>query len=102
MARFVEIAKIADVPVGRAKAITLDGRTIALYHTTDGFFATDNTCPHRGGPLAEGDLMGNEIVCPWHLWGFDVASGACVGNPEIAIATHEVRVDEDRVLVSVP
>jgi NAD(P)H-dependent nitrite reductase small subunit len=102
MARFVEIANTADVSVGRAKAFTIDGRTIALYHTHEGFFATDNTCPHRGGPLAEGDLMGNEIVCPWHLWGFDVATGACTGNPEIAIATHEVRVDDDRVLVSVP
>ena len=30
---------------------------IALYHTSEGFFATDNTCPHRGGPLAEGDLI---------------------------------------------
>ena len=98
---FVEVAKTDEIPVGRVKAVDAGGRTIALYHTRDGFFATDNTCPHRGGPLAQGDLIGNEITCPWHLWGFDVATGACPGNPEIAVAVHEVRIDGDSVLVRV-
>ena len=99
---FIDVAAVADVPIGRVKAFVAGERTIALCHTADGFFATDNTCPHRGGPLAEGDLMGNEIVCPWHLWGFDVATGLCAGNPDISIATHEVRVDGERVMVRVP
>lgn len=99
---FVEITKTPDVPLGRAKSFVVGGRTIAVYHTNDGFFATDNTCPHRGGPLAEGDLVGNEITCPWHLWGFDVVSGVCPGNPEIALATHEVRVDGESLLVRLP
>ena len=96
---FIEVADIADVPVGRAKACSVEGRTIALYHTRDGFFATDNTCPHRGGPLAEGDLIGNEITCPWHLWGFDIETGLCAGNPDIKVAAHTVRVENDKVLV---
>jgi NAD(P)H-dependent nitrite reductase small subunit len=99
---FVEVAKITDVPLGRVTAVDAGGRKLALYHTADGFFATDNTCPHRGGPLAEGDLAGNEITCPWHLWSFDVASGVCPGNPEVAVATHEVRIDGDSVLVRLP
>ena len=102
MTGFVEIARVEELPVGRVKAFPIDGRTIALYHTQDGFYATDNTCPHRGGPLAEGDLIGNEITCPWHLWGFDVVTGACPGNPEIAVATHEVRVDGESVQVRLP
>lgn len=96
---FVEVAKVPDVPVGRVKRIDVDGRALALYHTASGFFATDATCPHRGGPLAEGDLIGNEITCPWHLWGFDVVSGVCPGNPEISVSTHEVRVEGEAVLV---
>jgi len=63
------------------------------------FFASDNTCPHRGGPLGEGDILGSEIVCPWHLWSFDVATGVCAGVPELCIVTHEVRVDGGRILV---
>ncbi len=99
---FVEIAKVADVPVGSVKPISLEGRTIALYHTDGGFFATDNTCPHRGGPLAEGDLVNNEITCPWHLWSFDIISGTCPGNREVTVATHEVRIEGDSVLVRLP
>jgi nitrite reductase/ring-hydroxylating ferredoxin subunit len=99
---FVEVAKVGDVPAGRVKAVHLEGRTLALYHTASGFFATDNTCPHRGGPLAEGDLVNNEITCPWHLWSFDIISGTCPGNPDIAVATHEVRIEGDAVLVRLP
>jgi nitrite reductase (NADH) small subunit len=97
----IEVARTTDVPLGRAKAVSVAGRVIALYHTASGFFATSNTCPHRGGPLAEGDLMGNEIVCPWHLWGFDVASGACTGDASIGVQSYEVRVEDDRVLVRI-
>ena len=99
MSDLIAVTTTADVPVGRVKAFRIGGKTIAVYHTAAGFFATDNTCPHRGGPLAEGDLMGNEIVCPWHLWGFDVATGVCNGNSDIAIVTHEVQIDGDRILV---
>lgn len=98
MSELVEIANVEELAVGRAKACGVEGRAIALYHTHSGFFATDNTCPHRGGPLAQGDLIGNEITCPWHLWSFDVTTGLCAGNPEISVATHELRVDGRRIL----
>ncbi|HVG24109.1 MAG TPA: Rieske 2Fe-2S domain-containing protein [Thermoanaerobaculia bacterium] len=102
MADFIDIAATSDIALGRARSFDAGGRIIALYHTTSGFFATDNVCPHRGGPLAEGDLIGDEINCPWHLWGFDVKTGKCGGNPEISVATHELRVDGERILVRVP
>ena len=96
---FIELAGATELPVGRIKRFTIDGRDIALSHTSGGFFATDNVCPHRGGPLSAGDLIGNEIICPWHLWGFDAATGICTGNSSIRISTHEVKLDDDRLLV---
>ena len=96
---FIEVLRADDLPVGRIKAVTIDDRSVALCHTASGFFATDNTCPHRGGPLAEGDLIGDEIVCPWHLWGFDVKTGLCPGNSDFTIGTHDVKVDGDRILI---
>jgi nitrite reductase/ring-hydroxylating ferredoxin subunit len=96
---FFEVLNAAELPVGRIRAVKIHDRTVAISHTAGGFFATDNTCPHRGGPLAEGDLIGDEIICPWHLWGFDVQTGLCPGNAEYTISTHEVKVDGDRVLV---
>jgi nitrite reductase/ring-hydroxylating ferredoxin subunit len=96
---YTPILRAGDLPVGRIKAVKIDDRTVAIAHTANGFFAVDNTCPHRGGPLAEGDLIGDEIVCPWHLWGFDVRTGLCPGNADFAIATHDVKLEGDRILV---
>ncbi len=99
MSEFIEVAKTSDLPVGRATVRSIGDRRIALYHTPSGFFASDNTCPHRGGPLGEGDVVGNEIVCPWHFWTFEIQTGVCPGNSEMCLVIHEVRVDGDRVLV---
>jgi len=96
---FAEVLNAAELPVGRIRAVKVDDRSVAISHTARGFFATDNTCPHRGGPLSEGDLIGDEIICPWHLWGFDVRSGLCPGNADYIIATHEVKVDGGRIMV---
>jgi NAD(P)H-dependent nitrite reductase small subunit len=101
-ANYMDACSLAELAPGRAKAIDANGRRIALFRTTGGgVFALDNTCPHRGGPLSEGDVIGNEIVCPWHLWGFELDTGRCPGNPEVKVATHEVQIDGDRILVKV-
>lgn len=99
MSGFTDLADASEVPLGRVKSFAVDGRTIAVYHVDEGYFATDNSCPHRGGPLAEGDLIANEIICPWHLWGFDVETGICGGNREVSVATHEVRIEGGRIQV---
>lgn len=99
MEGFVEVASTADLPLGKAKTISVNGRMIALYHIERGFFATDNTCPHRGGPLGEGDLLGDEIVCPWHFRSFNVQTGVNPGNFEAPVPTHQVRIEGDKILV---
>lgn len=99
MEDFLDIATVHDVGIGQVRAIQIGDRKIALYRTAKGFFATDNSCPHRGGPLAEGDLMGDEIICPWHLWNFNVESGATEITPDLCLVRHEVRLEGDRVLV---
>ena len=96
---FIDIGNVNDLPVGRVRSVKVGDRTIALYHTASGFFASDNRCPHRGGPLGEGDIIGEEIICPWHLWGFDIATGECTGIQDISIVTHEVKVEGGRILV---
>ena len=96
---FIDIASTNDLAVGRTRTVAVGDRKIALCRTAEGFFALDNTCPHRGGPLGEGDLIGSELICPWHLWGFDVHSGRCTGSIEIGVLKHEVKLEGDRVLV---
>jgi len=98
---FIDVGWSNDIAVGRMASYRVNGRGVVVYHTASGFHASDDRCPHRGGPLVEGDLMGEEIVCPWHLWAFDIRSGVCPGNPEVRVTTHEVRVENDRLLLRV-
>ncbi len=99
MSDFTDVGCIDELPVGRTKLVIVEDHRLALCHTRAGFFALDNACPHRGGPLAEGDIIGEEIVCPWHLWGFEVATGTCGGNASLSVGTHEVRIEGNRILV---
>lgn len=102
MSEFEKVADVAELPVGSVKAYVVRGRKVAVCHTARGFFATDDACPHRGGPLSEGDLLGDEIVCPWHLWSFRLDTGANPNSPpggEVRVCTHEVRVEGDALLV---
>ena len=48
------------------------------------FFALDNTCNYRGGPLADGQVSGHEVTCPWHGATFDVQTGEVVGPAGLA------------------
>jgi nitrite reductase (NADH) small subunit len=96
---FFDLAATSDVPSGTMKAFDIAGRKIVVYHTESGYFASDNDCPHRGGPLIEGDLIGNEVICPWHVWAFDVVSGCNDRFPEKRLVCHQVKIEGQRILV---
>lgn len=96
---FIDIGSIDEIPIGRPTTRVVDGRKIAVCRTKSGIHALDNTCPHRGGPLGEGDLIGEELVCPWHLWSFDVKTGHCPGSNDVGVAAHDVKIEGNRVLV---
>lgn len=99
MSEFHDIAASQEIPPGQMRRYVIDGRTIAVVRTTERLFAVDDSCPHRGGPLSEGDLIACEIVCPWHFWSFDLETGRHTGGSKFAVVTHEIRVENDRVLV---
>jgi nitrite reductase (NADH) small subunit len=96
---YVDVGAVADIPAGRPAMRIVGDRKIALCRTASGIHALDNTCPHRGGPLSEGDLIGEELVCPWHLWSFDVKTGDCPGSTSVGVAAHDVKIEGDRILV---
>ena len=78
------------------------GKTIALFNVAGEYHAVDNACPHRGGPLGEGDLDGTAVVCPWHAWRWDVTTGANVNNPAIRIPRFPVTVEAGEIYVELP
>lgn len=100
MPRWVDVAAQSDCPEGQALEVVAAGKIIALFHTAEGFFATDGMCAHQGGPIAQGQLCGQIVTCPWHGWQFDVTTGKHELSP-ICLERYPVKVEEGRVWVDV-
>lgn len=91
-----------EVVPGTAHAVQIFGNRYALYKTDDGnFYATSDSCPHAGGPLAEGELDGFEVTCPFHSWTFDVRDGSCTSGESLDVQSAAVRVSDEMVFVEV-
>jgi nitrite reductase (NADH) small subunit len=101
MGNFVKAARVEEIPPGTGKAVEVSGQPVALFNVDGTFHAVDGLCPHQGGPLGEGFLEGQVVVCPWHFWQFDVVKGHAPDLPEAVIRKFPVRVDGGDVLVEV-
>ena len=97
-----KVAEVADLGAGQAKVVEVGGRSVAVFNVDGRFYAIDNVCPHRGGPLGEGDVDGTVVVCPWHGWRWDVTTGANANNPAVKIACFATRVTDGDVFVELP
>ena len=73
----IRVCRLEDIPrLGARRFLRHDGRTVAIFRTaTDGVFALDDQCPHKGGPLSQGIVFGESVACPLHNWCIDLASG---------------------------
>ena len=101
----VEVLKIAEndeLAEGGSKLVQLKGRTIALFHVKNEYYAIANFCLHRGGPLADGILDDYRVTCPWHGWKYDVRDGSFNVIPTLKVKTYPVRHREDGVFVELP
>jgi nitrite reductase/ring-hydroxylating ferredoxin subunit len=93
MAGFVKVAKSDEIAPGQGKLIEVEGKRIALFNVDEHFYAIDDTCTHRGGPLSEGVLKGREVTCPWHGAVFDVTTAEVLRPPAPReVARYNVRV----------
>jgi len=89
---FTKVATTQEVPAGTAKQVTVNGRAVALFNLNGTYYAIDDTCPHRGAPLWEGEVEGNELTCPWHGARFDVTTGSHLCPPaRSGVAAYKVQ-----------
>ena len=99
MATFVKVAEVSDLPPGTGRCVEAGGKQLALFNVDGAFYAIDNTCLHRGGPLGEGELEGPIVTCPWHGWQYDVTTGVNTMDDSQRVARYEVKVEGGAVLV---
>ena len=101
MPEFVKVASRSELKPGSGKVVEVMGKTLALFNVEGKFYAIDNTCLHQGGPLGEGDLQGELVICPWHQWEYNVRTGEVLGDSSMRIATYPVQVEGEDVKVAV-
>jgi nitrite reductase (NADH) small subunit len=104
--QWIRVATCDQIPPRQGRSVWIGERELAIFNLGDRFFATDNRCPHKGGPLCDGIVTGVSAVCPLHAWKINLIDGR-VERPQAAgatcVATYAVRVDDQGVVaVSVP
>jgi nitrite reductase (NADH) small subunit len=103
--RWIRAAPAAHVPLREGRLLTVGGREIAIFNLGDRVVATENRCPHRGGPLCDGIVTGRSVVCPLHGWKANLETGA-IERPreghERCVETYPARIEDGVILVAVP
>ncbi len=69
------LCNASDLPEGSSREFVVDGRIVALFHSSQQWYAIDGMCAHQGGPIAQGKLDATCITCPWHGWQYDITNG---------------------------
>jgi nitrite reductase (NADH) small subunit len=101
MSQLVKICSKRELPpVGQMKEFSAGVMPLCIANVAGVIRALDNECPHRGGPLAEGMIEDGKIVCPWHAWAFDAATGASDSSQE-RVAVFPVSVEGEEVFVKI-
>lgn len=96
---FQRAAKQSEIPSGTVREVHLQGQTIAVANVAGNFYALNNACLHRGGPLGQGELSGTVLTCPWHGWQYQVSTGQVTFNPEMRLPTYPVELRDDEIWV---
>ena len=84
----IKVCNINDVPKGGMKAFSAGEKKVLVSNIDGKFFCIDATCNHRGGPLAEGEIDGKLVTCPWHGAQFDICTGKACGPPATGPLNH--------------
>jgi len=99
----VPLCALDDIATGLGRAFDIGGRSVAVFRSRDGrVFAVDGKCPHKGGPLADGMLIGEQVVCPLHAFRYQGTSGACDQPGACAIEAYPAEVRDGTVYITVP
>jgi nitrite reductase/ring-hydroxylating ferredoxin subunit len=101
MSEFTKVAETGEIRPGQMKQVKLNGESVVIANVGGTFFAFGGVCTHDDGPLADGDLEGPIVTCPWHFSQFDVRTGEVVEPPaEESVPTYPVQIEGNSVYVS--
>lgn len=94
------LGPVDQIPPGEGRTFAVDGEQVAVFRLRSGrLHALSAVCPHRGGPIADGQLDERVVLCPLHLNAFELATG-CSTTGAAPLRRYEVRLDGDEIVVT--
>ena len=99
---FCKVATLDQLSPESVMEVMIGAQPFALCRTRDLLYALDGVCPHRGGPLGQGQIHAGHLVCPYHLWEFDCRTGEYDTDPIRRLPTYEVKVENGDIFLQVP
>ena len=100
---YVAVASVDEIQDGERLIVDIGYETVALFKVAGKYYAIADVCSHDDGPVAEGEVEGEEIECPRHGAHFDLRTGKALSLPAVAdIPAYPVRIEGDEILVGLP
>ena len=95
----VYLGDLEQIPLGEGRAFDVAGEQVAVFRLRNGSFkAVSAVCPHKGGPIADGQIDNAAVLCPLHLNAFSLDTG-CSTTFDTPLKTYSVSVETDNGLV---
>jgi nitrite reductase (NADH) small subunit len=98
----LKVARLSTLPSDTVTEVMVEGQPYAICNVGGTVRALSGVCLHRGGPLGQGQIHEGRVVCPYHLWEFDCATGEYDYDPTKRVPTFPVQVEGDDILLQVP
>ncbi len=94
------VATAVDIPIGEVRVVQCGARSLAVSNIDGTLYAIDNRCTHDDGPLGEGRLRGDRVICPRHGAAFDARTGKVLTLPAVrSVNAYPVTVEGSEVLI---
>jgi len=99
---FVKVAPAAGLEPDSVMEVLVGETPYAIRNVGGKITALNGVCPHRGGPLGQGAISGSNVVCPWHAWEWNCATGENDRDPSKKVANCEVKVEGGDIFLNLP
>ncbi|MBS7742857.1 MAG: nitrite reductase small subunit NirD [Chelatococcus sp.] len=98
---WIAIGQISDIPLRGARCVATPQGKIAVFRTFENqFFAIEDRCPHKGGPLSQGIVHGAAVTCPLHSWVISLETGKALGADEGSVRTVPLKVEGEQLFIA--
>jgi nitrite reductase (NADH) small subunit len=98
----LRVARLSALPPDSVMEVMVGEQPYAICNVGGAVRALSGVCLHRGGPLGQGQIHDGRVVCPYHLWEFDCATGEYDYDPAMRVPIFEVKIEGDDILIEVP